>query len=263
MIAQNKQRSTIYLKQIEVYQKQLQAIKAKGEDQLTPADQARIKAYERVIESYQKYVDREGDRETPQSQIDQQVAAMTSRKMKMSSISATKDHVFLACAALEGYGYDVWRMNQEFGDAEKIVTDLRGCCGQMDVQANSNGLFVAENSRHRVCCYNAKGDLITTWGERARSGLTGFGSCCNPMNVAFGPGAEVYTAESTSGRIKRYNPQGEMLGLVGQVDLVPGCKNVSIAVSNTGDRVYMLDITRTHIVMMTRKNPSEKAQAAQ
>jgi len=33
---------------------------------------------------------------------------------------------------------------------------------------------------------------------------------------------------------------------------VPGCKKVSIAVSPQGDQVYMLDITRGHIVVMTR-----------
>jgi sugar lactone lactonase YvrE len=88
------------------------------------------------------------------------------------------------------------------------------------------------------------------WGESARSGLEGFGSCCNPMNVAFGPDNAVYTAEDNTGRIKRYSPEGRLLSLVGSVDLVPGCKNCSIAVSHDGSRVYMLDITRNHIVRM-------------
>jgi hypothetical protein len=43
------------------------------------------------------------------------------------------------------------------------------------------------------------------------------------------------------------------LGLVGSVDIVPGCKNVAIAVSQDGGRVYMLDITRSHIVVMSAK----------
>ena len=55
------------------------------------------------------------------------------------------------------------------------------------------------------------------------------------------------------GRIKRYSVDGELLDLVGKVELVPGCKKVSIAVGPSGDRVYMLDITRNHIVMMERK----------
>jgi hypothetical protein len=36
---------------------------------------------------------------------------------------------------------------------------------------------------------------------------------------------------------------------------VPGCKKVAISVSPKGDQVYMLDITRGHIVVMTRSAP--------
>jgi len=77
------------------------------------------------------------------------------------------------------------------------------------------------------------------------------------MNVAFGPDGAVYTAEDNTGRIKRYSPDGELLGLVGSVDLVPGCKNCSIAVNADGSRVYMLDITRGHIVRMEPYAPGE------
>jgi sugar lactone lactonase YvrE len=77
------------------------------------------------------------------------------------------------------------------------------------------------------------------------------------MNVAFGPEGAVYTAEDNTGRIKRYSPQGKLLGLVGSVELVPGCKNCSIAVSSDGSRVYMLDITRGHIVRMEPYQPGE------
>ena len=60
----------------------------------------------------------------------------------------------------------------------------------------------------------------------------------------------MYAAESRSGRIKRFSADGELLQLVGAVDLVPGCKNVSIAVAEDGNQVFMLDITRNHIVVM-------------
>ena len=49
------------------------------------------------------------------------------------------------------------------------------------------------------------------------------------------------------------------MSLVGQVDLVPGCKKVAIAVAPDGDRLYMLDITRNHILMMDRLEPGETA----
>ena len=133
----------------------------------------------------------------------------------------------------------------------------------MDVQACQQGIYVAENSRHRVARFDPAGELIGSWGERARKGLTGFQGCCNPMNVAFGPDGQVYTAESSTGRIKRYSPDGELLSIVGKVDLVPGCKKVSIAVSGDGSRVYMLDITRHHIVLMESVDVAGEPESSQ
>ena len=79
------------------------------------------------------------------------------------------------------------------------------------------------------------------------------------MNVAFGDDGSVYTAESGIGRIKRFSADGSFIELVGQVELVPGCKKVAISVSPKGDQVYMLDITRGHIVVMAR-NASRSAE---
>jgi hypothetical protein len=258
VINQFKQRSQVYAQQIELYEAEIKKLKANGE--LSDLDQRRVAAYERNIEALRRYVAQNADNQPSDEQIEQQVAAMSAYKLKFSSISASGNDVFVAVPAMVGYGYDIWRMSDTLDDAKNIVTGLRGCCGQMDVQCNADGVFVAENSRHRVCRYDRDGELITTWGQRATEGVVGFGSCCNPMNVAFGPGGDVYTAESTTGRIKRYSPSGELLGLVGNVDLVPGCKKVSIAVSRDVSRVYMLDMTRTHIVLMTRKANKEAAQ---
>ena len=69
-----------------------------------------------------------------------------------------------------GYGYEVWRTDAEFADGKKIVSDLSGCCGQMDVQANADGVFVAENSRHRVRRFDADGKLDLRLGQGARRG---------------------------------------------------------------------------------------------
>jgi hypothetical protein len=78
------------------------------------------------------------------------------------------------------------------------------------------------------------------------------------MNVAFGADGSIYTAESEIGRIKRFSPKGELIELVGKVDIVPGCKKVSIAVDKTGDTIFMLDVSRNHIVKMERLAPGEE-----
>ncbi|HEX2473429.1 MAG TPA: hypothetical protein VHK01_01710 [Lacipirellulaceae bacterium] len=223
----------------------------------------RIKQYEAVKEQWAQIAKQNPPAELTEEQIDAQVKASLAQTMKASSISATDDEVYLATRMAVGYGFQIWKTDDQFENAKSIVTELRGCCGQMDVKANANGVYVAENSRHRVCRYDSEGTLVTAWGEGARSGLEGFGSCCNPMNVAFGPDAVVYTAEDNTGRIKRYSPDGKLLSWVGNVDLVPGCKNCSIAVNHDGSQVYMLDITRNHIVRMDEKPASESAPAAE
>jgi sugar lactone lactonase YvrE len=213
--------------------------------------------YEAVKKQWGEMAKQNPPTELTEEQIQAQIQASIAHKLKASSISATADEVFLATPASAGYGFEIWRMDNQFENATKIVSELRGCCGQMDVKVNDNGVYVAENARHRVCRYDREGTLVGTWGQSARTGLEGFGSCCNPMNVAFGPDNVVYTAEDNTGRIKRYSPEGNLLGLVGSVDVVPGCKNVSIAVNHDGSQVYMLDITRNHIVRMDEQPAGE------
>ena len=200
-----------------------------------------------------------GDDDEPKKltddEIAEKVAASVKYKMTVASISAIEEAVFIACRAPVGYGYNVWRLTPDFAEGQQIVEGLSGCCGQMDVQACDEGIFVAENSRHRVCRYDAEGNLIETWGKGARTGIEGFGSCCNPMNLACGEGGVVYTAEDTTGRIKRYTPDGKLLSVVGSADVVPGCKKVAVGVAAGGDRVYMLDITRNHIAQLDRVAP--------
>jgi hypothetical protein len=209
------------------------------------------RTYEQMAEQY-------GGKEPTEEELDAQVKASMDYKLKVASISETDGQVYLACTSAVGYGFNVWQMDDKFENGKVIVSELRGCCGQMDVQAGKAGIFVAENARHRVCCYDGKGEMTTSWGEQSRAGIDGFGSCCNPMNVAFGPDGSIYTAESEIGRVKRFSPSGELIDLVGKVDIVPGCKKVAIAVDKTGDNVFMLDVSRNHIVKMERLAPGEQ-----
>ncbi|QDU86893.1 SMP-30/Gluconolaconase/LRE-like region [Pirellulimonas nuda] len=209
--------------------------------------------YKRMQEQWDTMISQMGEtKPLTDEQVDQQIEAALRSKMAVSSVSSAGGHVFVACRSTVGYGYEVWKMDDQFADGEVIIKGLSGCCGQMDVQACDGGLFVAENSKHRASRYNLDGEAEKHWGTGDRTSLEGFGSCCNPMNVAFGPGGAVYTAEDDTGRIKRYSPDGELLGLVGKVDLVPGCKNVAIGVSSDGDHVYMIDVNRHHVVRMDR-----------
>ena len=252
VVQQMKSRSAVVVDMVPRLEKMIQGIKDKSKT-LSLQDQKRILSYERIMEQYKKMAKPAKTKEPTEEVIDAQVAAMSKRKLKVSSLSANENEIFIACSAVAGYGYEVWRTDKNFENGSIIVKGLRGCCGQMDVQCNQQGIFVAENSRHRVNHYDRAGKLIKYWGKRDRNGVEGFGSCCNPMNVAVGKAGEVYTAESNLGYIKRYSADGKYLDFVGKVKLVPGCKNVSIMVSPDGSRVYMMDLTRNHIIVMARK----------
>jgi len=193
-----------------------------------------------------------------EEKIQERIDMMVRSKMRISSITSGDEHVFVTTRSTEGYGFDVWKINHELTGGEILITGLSGCCGQMDVQCcrkgdETVGLFVAENSRGQVAHYGLDGEAIHQWGKKDRTGKDGFTSCCNPMNVCFNAGGDVYTAESSTGRIKRFSAGGELLDFVGDVELVPGCKNVSIAVSKKTDAVLMLDITRGHVIVMEPK----------
>jgi hypothetical protein len=79
-----------------------------------------------------------------------------------------------------------------------------------------------------------------------------FGGCCNPMNLRAGKDGDVYTAES-EGIIRRFGPKGEFLGVVGQVSLTGGCKNVAVGASPDGSKVYFCDQPGSRIIVMSKK----------
>ncbi len=257
---------------VATYENIIAQLEKKGEkEELTQQETQLLKSLPLTLEIWKKQLAAQEEREkgeedaatkkddTPSEEaIATQVDRMMKSKMRVASISTDGESIFVATPALKGYGFAVWKLNQAMSEGTEIVTGLSGCCGQMDVQACKNGLYVAENSRKRVVRYDSKGAKISQWGKSDRTGLDGFTSCCNPMNVCFNKNGDVFTAESNTGRIKRFSEEGEFLNFVGDVKLVPGCKNVSIAVTPDHSRVYMLDLTRNHIVVMEQK-PTEPA----
>jgi sugar lactone lactonase YvrE len=242
---------------------QLNEQKEKGE--LSADHQRLLDMLPKQIEQFKELQKKQGNKPEPQldeKQIEQQVSSLAQYKLRISSITADDKHIYLATPAIKGHGYQLWRMNGEFAEPTVLVTNLVGCCGQMDVQVGSAGLYVAENARHRVVRYDTDGKQSATWGGRDRTGDNGFTSCCNPMNVCFNKQGDVFTAESNTGRIKQFDADGNFKAFVGDIKLVPGCKNVSIAVSPDEQRVYMLDLTRNHIVVMQRKEAGKTAAVA-
>jgi len=218
----------------------------------TAADKRRLDRYKQQLATYERSdsgetseddADNDAVLETLIQQIVQQAALI-------SGISATEEDLFIVCREQKGYGFAAWRMDHDFQNPVKVLSELRGCCGQMDVQAIGGELFVAENTKHRVGHYDRNGKPIEEFGTTAsRKNADGFGGCCNPMNLCFGSEGEVLTAES-EGIIRRFSSDGEYLGLVGRVTLTGGCKNVAVAASPEGDRVYFCDLPGSRIIVL-------------
>ena len=82
------------------------------------------------------------------------------------------------------------------------------------------------------------------------------------MNLCFDARDQLYTAESGLGRIKRYTTDGELLGLIGYVDverftraghLAAACSNIAIAVVPDGSRIYVMDYKLNKIRVLKKK----------
>ena len=182
---------------------------------------------------------------------------------KASGIAATEKDLFVSF----GSGWSlrakavIVRFGRDLEAAKKIAEGMHGCCQRLDLATADGALYVAENSRYRVVKMDRDGKVLATWGKRDRRDLEGFGSCCNPMNLCFGPGGALYTAESGLGRIKRYTPDGKFLSLVGEVGvtrftraggLAASCSNIAVAVSKDGRRVFIQDVKTNGIRVLVK-----------
>jgi len=191
-------------------------------------------------------------------------------KGKPSGITATEKDVFVCM----GTGWSlrsrssIARFDRDLNQPVTIAKDLRGCCQRLDAVAKDDVLYIAENARYRVLKCDRNGEILSKWGNQDRKNIEGFGSCCNPMNLCFGPEGALYTAESGLGRIKRYTPNGEFLGLVGYVGverfnrrgrLAASCSNITVAVSKDASRVYVLDFKKNIIRVLAEVDASAKA----
>jgi sugar lactone lactonase YvrE len=150
--------------------------------------------------------------------------------------------VFIAGGTSKGFAYAVWRTDHQFGNRQQIIQGLRGCCTLLDIQVKDNELWVAENARHRLIRYDRDGKELASFGKRDRTAGDGFGGCCEPKNLRFGPEGDIYCSQSESPTVvKRFTPQGEFRGVVTLADFKCGCARVTVEISKDCRTVYVLD----------------------
>lgn len=244
-----------YVDIVKQFKDQQETLKKKDtEDKITQNEKAQLRALEQNVRMYEQMADQQKKRS-----VDDVVRDLTSRLRIINALAVTDKDVFVVCGETKGYGYAVWRMGHDFKDAKLVIPSLRGCCGQMDVQARGDELFVAENCSHAVGRYDRDGKKLGTFGKKgAETDPECFGGCCNPMNVRVTGDGSVYTAES-EGHVKLFNSKGEFAGCVGTAKLQGGCKNVALAVSPDGEKVYFCDQPGSRILVLAKK-PSKAAE---
>jgi hypothetical protein len=189
---------------------------------------------------------------------------MMARDPRISGIAVSGRDVFVAFGSGWSLGSKskLFRFDLELENPKLLAEGLRGCCQRCDIVARDGVLYLAENSAHRIVLFDREGEVGGKWGARSRTELEGFGSCCNPMNLAFDAAGTIYTAESGIGRVKRYSTDGKFLGLVGYVGverftnagpLAASCSNIAVAVTDDGKRVYVMDYKNNVIRVLQKK----------
>jgi sugar lactone lactonase YvrE len=204
--------------------------------------------------------------ESPITNVSRKRAKMcdVALRLRVAGIAASDKDVFVAF----GSGWSLvatsklFRFDRDLENAKLIAEGMRGCCQRCDIATRDDVVYVAENSVHRIVAYDREGKLLQKWGSRSRNDLEGFGACCNPMNLSFGPDGVLYTAESGLARVKRHTTDGEFLSLVGYVatdrfrsagPYAASCSNIAIAVTRDGKRVYVMDYPHNQIRVLEKK----------
>ena len=170
-----------------------------------------------------------------------QAVVMEQYRRTATGLALTDTEVFVVSLGSKGWGYSVWRMDHDFQQPKEIITGLTGCCGQMDIQAANGDLWVPENARHRVTRYDRDGKKLASFGKNDRKAADGFGGCCEPKNLAIGPGGDIFTAESGEPVVvKRFSQDGKFQNVVAIPKYKTGCVHVCVAAAQDG-RIFILN----------------------
>jgi hypothetical protein len=248
--AELKQRNEAMKRSRENIKKQMEKIKDIALEKRTAAQRRLLAQYETILKNME-----DNEKDNPDAGLDAIIANKTGRARAINSVAISEKDIFIVSGDLKGFGYALWRMDHDFKNEKQVMTGLSGCCGQMDVQCCGEDVLVAQNTLHKFARFDRDGKAKGAWGKRAGGAeVECFGGCCNPMNLRSCKG-DIYTAES-EGIIKRFTDKGEFVCVVGFAPLTGGCKNVAVAVSPDGSKVYFADQPGSQIIVLTKKDRS-------
>jgi len=192
------------------------------------------------------------DNETQRRQMK---ANLEQRRADFTGIAVTDQDVFVCVPTPNDFTYRVYRFDHDLKESKLIVEKLRGCCGQMDIQAYGGNLWVPHNARHRVECHDRDGKIISQFGQNGRVKPQQFGGCCEPKNIRFTSHGEIIAAESGPPTcLKRFTQDGKFLGVLGMESGSKGdCVRVTVEVSPDETRFYLMDTAKDAIHVFGKK----------
>ncbi len=117
----------------------------------------------------------------------------------------------------------------------------------LDIDVDAQGVILATDSgRHRVTTWKLDGEPVRQFGKFGLSHPQDFVGCCNPVNIAFAPEGRIVTAEKVAARVKVFDSEGRLLGLIGPEHFDPKCTKFHLAVDSQG-RILIADPVRMEV----------------
>lgn len=187
----------------------------------------------------------------------------------ITSIALDDEHVYIADAGQRiVWCYDrEGRFIRRIGDKdpERNIPGFVVPSPYFDLAVAPDGLLrVVNPGRHRIEAYTARGDREFVWGEFGNA-LDAFTGCCNPVSFAILPDGSFVTCEKGLVRVKVYDTDGMLVGVVaGPQQLTGGVGSIcetpaqcqrggfDVAVDVAG-RVYVLDTIKNVVRIFARK----------
>lgn len=181
--------------------------------------------------------------------------SLEQRRAVVASLAATGRDLFVALPAPQDFSWRVYRYGHDLGAPELVAQKLRGCCGEMNLGADAQNLYVAHNGRHRVERRDRHGAEVGHFGQSGKLDPADFGGCCEPKNLRVLADGDVLVGESGPPTcIKRFSAKGAFLEVLAVVNSANGdCVRMTVDVSPDGGRFYLLDTKERAIRVFARK----------
>jgi len=184
------------------------------------------------------------------------MTSLEQRRKDATGLAVTTEDVFMAVPTPNEFTYQVYRFDHALENPKLVVEKLRGCCGQMDVQAHDGTLWIPHNARHQVESRDREGKELSKFGKSGKVKANDFGGCCEPKCMRVLPNGDILASESGPPTcIKRFSASGKFIDVVAVVANAKGdCVRVTVEVSPDGKSYYLLDTTRDAIRVFGTKS---------